>query len=42
MTQATDIGGVDGGRRHGGGMAADSRGLTNGGRAGGGGARGGT
>ncbi len=33
-------GGADGGRSHGGGMAADSRGPTNGGGAGGGGARG--
>ncbi len=44
MTQATAIkvahGGADGGRSHGGGVAADSRGLTNGGGAGGGGARG--
>ncbi len=44
-TQATAMmtahGGTDGGRSHGGGMAADSRGPTNGGRAGGGGARGG-
>ncbi len=34
-------GGANGGRSHGGEMAADSRGLTNGGGAGGGGARGG-
>ncbi len=44
-TQATAItaphGGADGGRSHGGGRAADSRGLTDDGRAGGGGARGG-
>ncbi len=44
-TQATAItaahGGVDGGRSHGEGMAADSRGPTNGSGAGGGGARGG-
>ncbi len=32
---------VDGGRSYGRGMAADSRGLTNGGKAGGGGAQGG-
>ncbi len=42
-TQATAItvahGGADGGRSHGGGMAADSRGPTNGGGAGEGGAR---
>ncbi len=31
-------GGTDGGRSHGGGMASDSRGLTNSGGAGGGGA----
>ncbi len=44
-TQATVItaahGGADGGRSHGGGMAADSRGPTNGSGAGGGGAQGG-
>ncbi len=44
-TQATAIkvarGGADGGRSHGGGMAADSSGPTNGGGAGGGGVRGG-
>ncbi len=44
-TQATAIkvarGGADGGRSHGGGMAADPRGPTNGGGAGGGGVRGG-
>ncbi len=42
-TQATAMmahGGADGGRIHGGVMAADSRGPTNGGGAGGGGARG--